>query len=346
MPALADLRIQPSVDESVWALARRRLLVPVDVVLVALTLVCATGVSIPPIVQDVPFALGLVLFGLPHGALDHLVPARLAGRPATLRRVAPVVLLYLALGGLVIGLWSVAPVAAFAFFIGLTWFHWGTGDAHAVQRRGRPLAGSRVVTVPLLRGALPMVVPLVAFPHDYAAVLASTTRAFGVSAIPGTLAPSIRIGLAAGLAVLAAVVVVAEYRAHGEAPDGRRALLGDLGEVVLLAAFFSVVPPVLAVGLYFSLWHSLRHIVRLSLLDPALARPAAAGRWGVVLRRFSVQAAPVTLVALALLVGLFAALSPRAGGSPSGLLGVYLVMISALTLPHAVVVAAMDRSRR
>ncbi|GAA4267694.1 Brp/Blh family beta-carotene 15,15'-dioxygenase [Frondihabitans peucedani] len=333
-------------DRAVWVLARRRLFVPVDVVLVAITLVCAAGVPIPAAVQIIPFALGLVLFGLPHGALDHLVPARLAGRPASLRTVGPVVHLYLVLGGLVLGLWTVAPVAASVFFIALTWFHWGTGDAHAVSARGRRLSGSRVVTVPLLRGALPMIVPLLAFPETYGGVLASTTRAFGVGAPPGAVSGPVRIGLAAGLGVLVAAVVLAEYRAHGQTPDGRRSLLGDLGEVTLLIAFFSVVPPVLAVGLYFSLWHSLRHIVRLSLIDAALAGPALENRWGAVLARFSLQAAPITLAALALLVGLFVALSPRAGGSPSALLGIYLVLISALTLPHAVVVGAMDRARR
>jgi Brp/Blh family beta-carotene 15,15'-monooxygenase len=335
---------------AVWRQARRQLFVPIDIALLILAVACAAGLRVPQTLQYVPFALGLVIFGLPHGALDHLVPARLAGRRATLRTVAPVVGLYLVLGAAVAGLWALNPIVAFVFFIALTWFHWGQGDAYASaqrtgQRIGQRLGLPRVIGFPLLRGALPMVVPLIAFPATYAVVLGSTTRAFGGSAPSGNLASGIRIALGVGLVILAVIVTALEAWARRGEPAGRRAWLGDLAEVALLAFFFSTVPPVLAVGLYFALWHSLRHIVRLSLLDPALATPLAEGRWGLVLLRFTGQAAPVTGIALLILAGLFVALVPRTGGNPIGLLGIYLVLISALTLPHAVIVAIMDRAQ-
>jgi len=339
---------------AVWRQARRQLFVPIDIALLILAVACAAGLRVPQTLQYVPFALGLVIFGLPHGALDHLVPARLAGRRATLRTVAPVVGLYLVLGAAVAGLWALNPVFAFVFFIALTWFHWGQGDAFASaqrtgqrigQRLGQRTGLPRAIGFPLLRGALPMVVPLIAFPATYAVVLGSTTRAFGGSAPSGNLASGIRIALGVGLVILAVIVTALEAWGRRGEPAGRRAWLGDLAEVALLAFFFSTVPPVLAVGLYFALWHSLRHIVRLSLLDPALAIPLAEGRWGLVLLRFTGKAAPVTGIALLILAGLFVALVPRTGGNPMGLLGIYLVLISALTLPHAVIVAIMDRAQ-
>lgn len=328
----------------VWRRARQQLFVPVDVILFGVAVAFAAGLRVPQEFQYVPFALGLVIFGLPHGALDHLVPARLAGRRATVATIVPVVGLYLVLGVAVAVLWAVQPTIAFAFFIALTWFHWGQGDAFAAaqrtgDRRGWPLA----IGFPLLRGALPMVVPLIAFPETYAAVLGATTRAFGGAAPEGVLAPGIRFALSGGLVVLVVIVTILDARVRRGRPGARKAWLGDLGEVVLLMFFFATVPPVLAVGLYFALWHSLRHIVRLSLLDPGLARPLGRGRWGVVLLRFTGQAAPVTAIALVILVGLFILLVPRTGGDPMDLLGIYLVLISALTLPHAVIVATMDR---
>lgn len=39
-------------------------------------------------------------------------------------------------------------------------------------------------------------------------------------------------------------------------------------EIAVLSLFFALGSPVLTVGLYFCLWHSVRHIVRLELLDP------------------------------------------------------------------------------
>lgn len=331
---------------AVWRLARRQLFVPVDIILLVLSVACAAGLRVPEPLQYVPFALGLVIFGLPHGALDHLVPARLAGRRPTVATVAPVVGLYLVLGAAVAVLWVVSPIVAFVFFIALTWFHWGQGDAFAsVQRTGDRLGWPRAVGFPLLRGALPMVVPLIAFPATYAVVLGATTRAFGGSSPSGTLAAGIRLGLGVGMVVLVISVTLLDVRGRRGAPGGRRAWLGDVAEMALLAFFFSTVPPVLAVGLYFALWHSLRHIVRLSVLDPVLARPLAEGRWGLVLLRFTGQAAPVTGVALLILAALFVALIPRAGGNPMDLLGIYLVLISALTLPHAVIVAIMDHAQ-
>lgn len=67
----------------------------------------------------------------------------------------------------------------------------------------------------------------------------------------------------------------ASYRG-GKLPAGaqRRVWREDAFEIVLLAAFFALVPPVLAVGLYFCLWHSVRHVGRLMLLDPTSLQPS------------------------------------------------------------------------
>ncbi len=100
-------------------------------------------------------------------------------------------------------------------------------------------------------------------------------------------------------------------------------------------------PPVLTVGLYFALWHAPRHGARLVLLDPAGSRYLGAGRPMRALARFAAEAAPLTVLAFALLVALLLAV-PRTSGEPASLLALYLVLISALTLPHAVIVAFMD----
>ena len=151
--------------------------------------------------------------------------------------------------------------------------------------------------------------------------------------------------IALALVTVAVLTFIGTARARGNSPVGRRAWRGDLGEVLLLAAFFWAVPPVLAVGLYFCFWHSLRHIVRLSLLDSGSREPLSQGRFLVALRMFARQSAPVTIAALGLLVALFFAV-PRAGMTSGALLGLYLVLISALTLPHVVVVSIMDRRQR
>lgn len=317
---------------------------PSRVVVLLLAVAFAAGLRVPGWVQYLPFAASLVLFGLPHGAVDHLVPSRLAGRDADVRSVLAVVLLYLALSGLCLALWFTAPVVAFVLFAVVTAFHWGAGDLHALlflgpdglDRMGRASRG----LLTLLRGGLPMLVPLLFFPEAYRGVALAAAGLFGADAAVLSAAFSPGFRLAAG-AALAAVAGLFLSRAAGELAGERRALTPVALETLLLFAFFAVVPPVLAVGLYFTLWHAPRHVARLVLLDAAGARYLEAGRPGRALARFARDAAPLTVLALALLAGLFL-LVPRATGDPASLLAVYLVMISALTLPHASLVLYMD----
>ena len=111
------------------------------------------------------------------------------------------------------------------------------------------------------------------------------------------------------------------------------------------SVYFALVPPVLAVGLYPCLWHAPwhapRHVARLALLGKESAKSLASGRVAPALRRFARDAAPLTLVAVASLAALYL-MAPGAGASPPALLALYLVLISALTLPHVVVVSFMD----
>ena len=141
---------------------------PSRAVVLLLTVAFAAGLAVPGWAQYLPFAASLVLFGLPHGAVDHLVPARLAGRAADWRSVLGVVLLYLALSGLCLALWFTAPAAAFVLFVLVTVFHWGAGELHALLFFGPDGIGgmgpvSRALLL-VLRGSLPMLVPLLFFP--------------------------------------------------------------------------------------------------------------------------------------------------------------------------------------
>jgi beta-carotene 15,15'-dioxygenase len=317
---------------------------PSRVVVLILAVAFAAGLRVPGWVQYLPFAASLVLFGLPHGAVDHLVPLRLAGREAGVRSVLAVVLLYLALSGLCLALWSVAPAAAFVLFVLVTAFHWGAGDLHALLSFGPDgLDGmgraSRVLLV-LLRGGMPMLVPLLFFPDAYRGVAVAAAGLFGGDAtvLSGAFSPAFRLAAGAALAAVAGLFLL---RAAGDLAGQRRALLPVALETLLLFAFFAVVPPVLAVGLYFTLWHAPRHVARLVMLDPAGTGYLRTGRPRRALARFVRDAAPLTGLALALLVALLLAV-PRATGDPASLLAVYLVMISALTLPHASLVAYMD----
>lgn len=321
----------------------RTVLAPSYVLVLAFILPFAGGLEVPERVLYAPFAFSLIFFGLPHGAVDHLVPGRMSGAGATARTVLAVVLLYLALSSAYLALWFVAPAAAFVLLISMTWFHWGQGDLYSLQAFSKaPHLGSRTLRVlaVVVRGGLPMLVPLLAFPAVYREVAASTAATFGggAASLSWAFGPGFRTacGVAFAVLVLAYLLLALRYSA-----GNRKGWMADAAETLLLAAYFAVVPPVFAIGVYFCLWHATRHVARLMLLDKSSARALETGHLRPALAAFARDAAPLTLLAMLLLGGLYF-VAPDAAADPGALLGLYLVLISILTLPHVVVVSFMD----
>jgi len=331
----------------------------------AVTVPFLLGVEVSLALQYVPLVASAVLFGMPHGAVDHLVPRRLA--PVSTRRsVAAVVALYVALGGAYLLWWFLAPVSAAVFFVLLTWAHWGQGDVYLLGAvADGPLRYPRSVphrlSTLLIRGAMPMAVPLVSGTDQYRQVVETFVTPFGgsVESIAWVFEPATTAAVGAALAVLTLLTlargaVVRRDAVTGDVPVlarvGPVAVVADRGvridaaELVVLWVFFWTVPPVLAVGVYFCLWHALRHVARLVAADDPGARALGEGRYTAAFARFGRQAAPLTAVALALLGGLYV-LVPTPPGVLGELVGLYLVLIAVLTLPHVVVVAWMDREQ-
>ena len=339
-PAVAGLVVPAGVHRTVLG----TVVWPSRILVCALTLAFAAGLRVPQEIQYLPFAASLIFFGLPHGAVDHLVPSRLSGRAATPYTVLAVGALYIVLSGLYLALWFSAPQAAFCLFITLTALHWGAGDLHALLAFGPSGLGevgtATRMLVLLSRGGIPMVVPLLAFPGVYRAVAENTAGLFGAGADGLSLVFSPAFRATAGVA-LAGVVVLSVLCAARELPGHRRFLLPYVGETLLLTLYFALVPPVLAVGLYFCLWHATRHIARLAPLDEDSAAALEAGRPVPAALRFARDAAPLTVAALLLLAGLSFGL-PGSVEGPAALLALYLVLVSSLTLPHAAVVSYMD----
>ena len=327
---------------------RRLVLWPSWIVVAALALLFVAGLEVPQWAEYLPFALSLVVFGLPQGAVDHLAVPRLLGRRAWPWPVVAVGLLYLVLSGLYLVFWFVAPAVSFACFILLTWFHWGAGDLYALMAYGSgaatyPRGRAHRALALILRGGLPMLVPLLAFPETYRAVAESIVGLFaptGGDVFSWVFEPPLRL-LAGTAFVLFAVVTLGSSYGSAKESGAYGVWRTDVAEMVLLALYFAFVPPVLAVGLYLCLWHAPRHVARLVLLDPKSVSALEAGRAAPIVVRFTRDAAPLTVVALVFLVGLYLVV-PGTGVDLSPLLALYLVLISALTLPHVVVVSFMD----
>lgn len=326
--APAEARLVPYVVAVPWA--------------AALAALVATFIS-PHVVQTYalyPLVLGTVVLGLPHGALDHLLPARLNlswGRKPL--AVGGYLALYVALAGAFFVLWLLAPRAAFSCFLLLTVAHWGHGDLRFAERFwGLNPTPWGAWTTALVRGALPIAVPVIAFPATAESLYHHA--AVGLGVVPTTVelaSPWLRGPLLGLLAYALVAYVLSAVRA---APS-RTVLVMDLFELGLLIGLFTFVPAYFAVGVYFIFWHSLRHLARLLILDPEDARSVAQGDWSRPLRRLTLDALPLTAVALVALGGFYLFGAARVV-TLEGFVALYLVLISALTLPHAVVVVLID----
>jgi Brp/Blh family beta-carotene 15,15'-monooxygenase len=272
------------------------------------------------------FLASLVLLGMPHGALDHLVWFKGSGRRFGIAALLCFCGVYLSIGIVAVGLWWLAPVWCAGGLILLTWFHWGDGD-RMHEAAGEGLAGWLFLA---WRGSLPMLVPLLLHPHDYAAVLHGAVlvvdpAAPGLGLLDVVVGAEFRSGVAGVLLVLGGVYW---WRAGRFQSAARRLALEDL----LLIGGFLVLPPLVSIGLYFMLWHSWRHIQLLAL---ALGQPVARVGGGVNWSSFYLRAAPFTLAGISFVVGLALLAGPRLG-DVNLLVGVYLIVLWGLTWPHAI----------
>ena len=316
---------------------------PVWVALAAVALVSLVGIDLSVRARYGLLLATLVVLGLPHGAVDHLMLPRARGERPTRRWLAAFFAAYLALAAAYTAAWVLAPTASFVGFVALTWFHWGQGDrAHlAVVGDAAHLRSRWIGRLTLLvRGGLPMLVPVLAFPGRYREVLVTVVSLFGTPGgwVDPLFAPGTRLALGVGFGLVTVSTLAAGYRLDG-ATDAWRV---DAGETLLLWGYFLAVPPVLAVGLYFALWHSLRHLVRLLALDDAAVGALSRGADRRAVWRLVRDATPLTAASLVLFGGL-AVVVPEPPGSVAGLGGLYLVLLAVLTLPHVVVVSYLDR---
>jgi len=297
----------------------------------------ALGLSVGPAAY-LPLLLSFVLFGLSHGAVDHLVLLGLARKALKTGPLLLVISGYLALSVAVVGFWKAAPTVAVFGFLLLTIYHWGQGDL-AFDRLYRPSLWLETSSAShgifaLLRGIIPIGLPFVAFPREANAFVEACTALFSSVPVPGL--PLIRTGFLLLICVLGTLHVLTQLLAFRR--SRKVGHLHVLLESIALTAFFVVVPPLVAIGWYFCGWHSFRHVLRLCTYEPQ--RPDGQPR--IRFARFFLQAAPFTVAA----IGLTAILLLLVGdfGAPNvSWLATSLVAISAFTVPHACVVEWMDR---
>jgi Brp/Blh family beta-carotene 15,15'-monooxygenase len=264
-------------------------------------------------------ALGI---GIPHGAMDHLV---------TLPKSAPVrmaifVIIYVAIALLAIYAILRWNVWGFFFVVVMSAIHFGIGDAAFLSEKDSLDGSSRSSAwfYAPAAGLLPVAIPLV-----------NSRSTDALEKVNSALIDWHR-GYTTEILILVAAVTALSLLALLQRKRFRDAL-----DIALLAALASFAPPLVAFAIYFGCWHAMRHSARLTSLLPNSESAYLRGRPGQAFIAAVIPGLPA-------LVGTFIFVVILAGFAQQDLsdkfLWLTLVTIWALTVPHMIVTARLDRA--
>jgi len=260
--------------------------------------------------------------GIPHGAMDHLV---------TLPKSAPIrmaifVIIYVAIALLAIYAILRWNVWGFIFVVLMSAIHFGIGDAAFLSEKDSLDSSSRIPSwfYAPAAGLLPVAIPLV------------NSRSTDALEKVNPALINWHSGFTTEILIAVAAITTLSLLALLQRKRYRDAL-----DILLLAALASFAPPLVAFAVYFGCWHAMRHTARLTSLLPNSESAYLRGRPG---QAFAAAVIP----GLPALAGTFIFVIVLAGFSQQDLsdkfLWLTLVTIWALTVPHMIVTAKLDRA--
>ena len=291
---------------------------------IALSIAFSSWLGAESLNWQVAMAVTALAIGIPHGALDHLVTLPKA-QPF---KMAVFVTIYVAIA--LAAIWAILQwnVWGFIAVVLMSATHFGIGDSAFISELNH-LKGNTSSKFPVwayapAAGLLPVVIPLVNNRSTEALTKVNDSLInwhYGYTS-------EIQIAVAA-IATLSALALISRKRYR------------DLLDLTLLAALASVAPPLVAFAVYFGCWHAMRHTARLTSLLP---RSLDAYERNNSRRAFVLAVIP----GLPALAGTLIFVALLAGFSHTNVsdtfLWLTLVTIWALTVPHMIVTAKLDRA--
>jgi len=271
---------------------------------------------------QISLAVIALIIGIPHGALDHLVTLP-KDKPA---KMALFVIIYVLIA--VAAVWAILQwnVLGFQLVVIMSAAHFGIGDAAFIAESERLNNGvSKSLTDRLIyalpAGLLPVFVPLTSDLTN------SALAEVNPQLINWAGSNSNLIHLLVLLIAASSLFILVLKRDDKSAMD-----------LALLAALSILTPPLVAFAIYFGLWHALRHTARLTL---NLSQSEIAYQNNEPKRAFINAVLP----GIPALIGTFIVAAVLAATNPdnSRLLWSILVVIWALTVPHMMVTAKLDK---
>ena len=292
---------------------------------------CAIGIGAPEITKHFaawPFVLALVIFGMPHGAADWVVQARLAGEKMFTRQ-------FLGFAGylglmLAYTLFLVWQPGVFALlFLGLTIIHFGMADATAlhIDADGAFARWSFV----LGRGLLLLATVFAMDPKAAWAPFAQIANAFAWNPKTMWMPDLMHLQKLSWLGVIVGTgIAIAGAIARWRGGMGRKAGL-DLIEHMLVVTLAIFADPLFAVGMFFLGVHAYRHTRRLACTRIVIEPPSAPAAFARRLVRVHSISLPLMIPTILCLIPICWLMGPF---SAHTLAVACIVFYMITTLPH------------
>ena len=285
------------------------------------SLVASQLIGSKDLTWQVAIALFALAVGIPHGALDHFVTV-----PRTNKKIMfifiSIYVLVACVAVLAILKWN---VLGFQIVVLMSLVHFGVGDSAFLNEldrlKGKTSSHLPTTFVVLAFGSIPVVMPLINSSSTSALSQVNTNLINWHQGFDQGLRSVV---LALFIVALVALVVTKRFR--------------DVIDLFLLAALAVLTPPLIAFAVYFGCWHAMRHTARLTLVLP---ESLSAYEQGNALKAFWSAVLPGTPA----LIGSFLVAAGLwiYGEVDKSFFWFVLTIVWALTVPHMIVTAKLDR---
>ena len=271
---------------------------------------------------QVIFAVVALALGIPHGALDHLVTLP-RSEP---KKMAIFIIIYVAIAALSVVAILKFNTAGFAVVVLMSATHFGIGDAaflSEIDRRSESVKKLPRTAYALASGCIPVLIPLV---NDASSSALKKVNP-AITNWDGGFDTQL-LSTAIFIGIISMLIMILK---------GRKREAIDIG---LLLALALIAPPLIAFAVYFGCWHAMRHTARLTLSLDSSQREFSANN---PRKAFSAAVLP----GVPALVGTFAVaavLSWTDTEFTNDFFWMALVVVWALTVPHMMVTARLDRA--
>ena len=268
----------------------------------------------------------IVIFGIPHGAVDHLIflqSKRLKFQSVNWISFYSV---YLGIIFMIGVLWWLNPLFSFIVFMMISSYHFGQSQLSHLVTSGKKYLGSIIY---FLWGTA---VLSFFFYSSRDQISTLFENDFFLVYLDGLEIKTLQLTILISFLGLCAAFILLNLK-HGVPVS---ALIMELGILAVILVMFRLLPPFISFSIYFSLWHSARVLFEEYeyLREGKLINSA---------RSFVTKLLPFSAISI---VGIAAVLLTASTiGFSISLPTLFLIMISLLTVPHALVMEEMYQSK-